>query len=382
MACKDPLSDLSDVVLAARDAVIQAMELGVIVLDSQDCVIDMNPAAQGIVDQAARAHVGQPISVLLSKWSDLAGLLEDTSEGQAEISIEEDAGERFFEVRLSMLHDRHGGELGRLVLLRDVTERKRVEMALREAKIAAEASDQAKSEFMSVASHEMRTPITSIKGYTDLLARSTVGPINDTQADFLATIRTNADRIALLVSDLSDIARIESGRLNLELSMVTIPGVIRDAVEGMRTQVEEKNQVLSVDVPDDLPPVRADHERLVQVVSNLVSNAHKFTPEGGRIAVRAGRESRPGCRGDEMKEPGIFVAVEDNGIGIRVEEQDKVFEKFYRSEDRKASEIPGSGLGLSIAANLIEMQGGEIQLESVFREGTTVRFTLPVTPSS
>jgi signal transduction histidine kinase len=254
-----------------------------------------------------------------------------------------------------------------------VTERKRVAHALREAKEAAEASDRAKSEFMSIASHEMRTPITSIKGYTDLLSRETVGPVNDAQAEFLDTIRSNADRIALLISDLSDIARIESGRLRLDLDTVEVVSVVREASESLRAQVEGKDQVLQIDVPDGLPPVRADQQRSVQVLSNLISNANKFTPPGGRIEVRA--ESLGGGRG-------VLISVEDNGIGIRSDEQDRVFDKFYRSEDREASDMPGSGLGLCIAANLVKMQGGQIWLKSTFREGTRVCFTLPASAVS
>jgi signal transduction histidine kinase len=227
------------------------------------------------------------------------------------------------------------------------------------------------SEFMSVACHEMRTPITSIKGYTDLLARGTVGPVNKAQIGFLDTVRSNADRIALLISDLSDVARIQSGRLSVDLASVDVRDVVRDTLETMQTQIEGKDQSLTIEMAENLPEVWADHERTVQVLSNLVSNAHKFTPTGGRIVVRA----QPWAGGDG--ERGVVIAVEDNGIGIRAEEQEDVFEMFYRSEDRQASDMPGSGLGLSIASNLVEMQGGQIWLESTFREGTTVSFVLP-----
>lgn len=361
----------SEAVLAARDAVIEALPYGIIVVDSQSRVLDANPAAQRIVGGPAAAIIGAPISELPVEWSGLLDLLQAEGEQRAEVRVERDTDERVLELRVSSLPDGRERAGGRFILLRDITERKRVERALREAKEEAETSDRAKSEFMSVASHEMRTPITSIKGYTDLLAKETVGPINDMQSEFLDTIRTNADRIALLISDLSDMARIESGRLRLELGRVDVADVVRDAVEGLRAQIEAKDQTLSVAVPDDLPPAQADYERSVQVLSNLIGNAHKFTPPGGHVAVRARRWE------DEETGQRVLLAVEDNGIGIRPEEQERVFEKFYRSEDREASDLPGSGLGLSIAANLVEMQGGEIWLESRFREGTTVRFTLP-----
>ena len=378
MAREGSTSGSSSIVMAARDALIEMMEQGVIVLDSDDRVLDMNPAAETIVGQSRQDAMGQPVTELLQGRAER---LKETGEGQTEIKIVRRDREQVFEARLSPLEDRRGRPLGRVVILHDVSDRERLEQALRETRQAAKASDRAKSDFMSVASHEMRTPITSIKGYTDLLAKGTVGPVNETQADFLDIIRANVDRIALLVSDLSDIARIESGRLSLELGAVDVPDVVVDAVQGLQAQIDEKEQVLRVCVPDDLPPVRADHERVVQVLSNLISNAHKFTPRGGCITVRAGRGSAPGHRDDAGTSHDIVVAVEDNGIGIREHEQEKVFEKFYRSEDREASEMPGSGLGLSIAANLVEMQGGQIWLESVFRRGTAVKFTLPVAPS-
>jgi PAS domain S-box-containing protein len=364
-------SEPSEAVLAARDAVIEALPYGIILVGGQSRVLDINPAAQRIVGEPAAAVIGQPVKGLGVEWAGLIDLLQTAGEHRAEVRLERDGEERAFELRVTPLPDERGRAGRRLVMLREVTERKQVERALREAKEAAERSDRAKSEFMSVASHEMRTPITSIKGYTDLLSKETVGPINAAQAEFLDTIRTNADRIALLISDLSDMARIESGRLRLEIGLVDVVEVVRDAVEGLRAQIEAKDQTLSVAVAGDLPPARADYERSVQVLSNLIGNAHKFTPAGGRLIVRARRWQ------DEETGQRILLAVEDNGIGIRAEEHERVFEKFYRSEDRKASDLPGSGLGLSIAANLVKMQGGEIWLESRFREGTTVRFTLP-----
>ena len=364
-------SEPSEAVLAARDAVFEALPYGIIVVDGQSRVLDVNPAAQRIVGEPGRAVIGQPISDLSAEWAGLLELMQTEGEHRAEVRIDRDADERVFELQVIPVRHQREDAGGRFILLREVTERKRVEQALREAKEAAERSDRAKSEFMSVASHEMRTPITSIKGYTDLLSKETVGPINDMQTEFLDTIRTNADRIALLISDLSDMARIESGRLRLEIDRVDVADVVRDAVEGLRAQIEAKDQTLSVTVPDDLPPAQADYERSVQVLSNLIGNAHKFTPPGGHLVVRARR-----WEGEETGQR-VLLAVEDDGIGIQPEEQERVFEKFYRSEDREASDLPGSGLGLSIAANLVEMQGGEIWLESRFREGTTVRFTLP-----
>jgi len=376
MACEDTRSDASDVIVAVRDAVVEAMAHGVIVVDDQGCVVDINPAAQRIVGRPGADARGQPVSKLFSGWSDLVDFLGGTGKGRAEVTVGEDAERRVLEVRFSPLRDRGGDRLGRFLLLQDVTERQTLERALAEAREAVEASEEEKAEFMSIASHEMRTPITSIKGYADLLARGKVGPLSETQANFSRAICVNADRMAALVSDLSDVAKLESGRLRLELGSVDVSEVVKDAVEGLRTSIDEKDQVLDVDVADNLPVIEADEERLVRLLTKLIDNAHKFTPSGGQISIRA----EPWT--DEKEGQGVVVAVQDNGIGIRPEEQEKVFEKFYRSEDRAASEVPGSGLGLTLAAGLVAMHAGQIRLESAFREGTTVTFTLPVTPSS
>lgn len=356
---------------AARAAVVESMEDGVVVLDGEGCVVDVNPAAADIFGRSARGLIGQVVTELLSESGSLSELLEKRDEGQAEMTLGEGRERRVFDVRVSRLAGERRRPGGRFLVMRDISERKQAEAELQKTKEAAEAANEAKSEFMSVASHEMRTPITCIKGYTDLLAKSMKKSRDETYAEFLDTIRANADRLASLVSDLSDMARIESGRLRLQLGTVDIEDVVEEAVREVRSRTDEKDQVLTVDVPENLPAVWGDHDSLVRATANLLSNAHKFTPAGGRITVLAEALS------DEPEGIVVHVAVKDNGIGIRPEELERVFEKFYRSDDRRATELPGSGLGLSIASNLVEMQGGQMWLESVFREGTTVHYIVP-----
>jgi signal transduction histidine kinase len=203
--------------------------------------------------------------------------------------------------------------------------------------------------------------------------------VTDAQSNFLSTIRSNVNRMATLVSDLADISRIEAGRLRLEFSSVAITEVVEEVVRSTQGQIEEKEQGLVVDVPEDLPPVWGDRTRLIQVLTNLVSNAHKYTPDGGEIQIRA--EAGPNAWDPEGAPEVVHLAVMDNGIGISPEDQRKIFQKFFRSEDEKAREAPGTGLGLNITKNLVEMQGGRIWFESVFREGTTFHFTVPVVES-
>ncbi|MBK9927271.1 MAG: HAMP domain-containing protein [Anaerolineales bacterium] len=247
----------------------------------------------------------------------------------------------------------------------------RVEQRTQELAVArdeAVAANQSKSEFVSLVSHELKLPMTSIKGYSDLMLSGATGQLSENQVNFLTTIRNNVNRMATLVSDLADISRIESGNLRLEPREVPVWDVIDEVVTLTRTQVTQKNQTVTVDIPKELPKSWCDRNRLAQVLTNLISNANKYTPEGGAIIVQAIQQ-------DDM----IQIKVQDNGLGMTPEDQEKLFGKFFRSADEKVREAPGTGLGLSITKNLIEMQGGKIWFESEFRKGTSFYFTVPIT---
>ncbi len=241
---------------------------------------------------------------------------------------------------------------------------------------AVQAANIAKSEFVSFVSHELKNPMTSIKGYTELLAAGAVGPITEAQANFLATIRSNVERMATLVSDLADVSRIEAGRMRLDFKSIPIKEALEEVVRSLRRQIDDKKQRLNLEVPELLPSVWADRTRLVQIITNLVSNAVKYTPQEGEILAAAeicdNRWDEAGAK------QVVHIWVKDNGIGISEEDQKKIFQKFFRSEDPKTRESPGTGLGLNITRSLVEFQGGKIWFESEFRHGTTFHFTIPV----
>jgi len=238
---------------------------------------------------------------------------------------------------------------------------------LAEARDEAVSANKSKSEFVSVVSHELKLPMTSIKGYSDLMLAGATGPLNENQTSFLTTIRNNVNRMATLVSDLADISRIESGNLRLEPRSVPVWDVIDEVVTITKTQVTQKNQVITVDIPTELPKAWCDRNRLAQILTNLISNANKYTPEGGSIVLQAIRKNGM-----------IQIKVQDNGHGMTPEDQAKLFSKFFRSADDKIREAPGTGLGLSITKNLIELQGGKVWFESEFRKGTSFYFTVPI----
>ena len=242
--------------------------------------------------------------------------------------------------------------------------------------LQVQEADLAKTEFISFVSHELKTPMTSIRGYTDLLLAGAVGVINDPQENFLNTIKTNVNRMATLVSDLADVSRIESGRLRLEFTALEINSVVDEVVRSQATGVNEKEQTLELQIPEDLAPVWGDRNRIVQVLTNLVSNAYKYTPKGGTITILAEEtENRWDPEGAVVVN---LVTVRDTGIGMTAEDQEQVFTKFFRSPDPKAREAPGTGLGLNITRYLVEMQGGKIWFESDYGVGTAFYFTVPI----
>jgi K+-sensing histidine kinase KdpD len=251
-------------------------------------------------------------------------------------------------------------------------------IAIHNAQLYAEIqkANVAKSDFISLVSHELKTPMTSIRGYADLLSQGAVGEINEDQANFLHTIRSNVNRMSTLVSDLADVSRIESGRMRLEYSAVSLHEALGEVLRSAQGQFEEKQQILNTDIPDDLPFLWADYNRIIQILANLVSNANKYTPKNGIIRLEARRTDNPW---DPMGAPEVVhIQVQDSGFGISEQDQRHIFDKFFRSEDEYIREVPGTGLGLNITRHLVEMQGGQIWFESQPGHGATFHFTVPV----
>jgi signal transduction histidine kinase len=240
---------------------------------------------------------------------------------------------------------------------------------------AVQAANDAKTEFVSFVSHELQQPMTAIKGYTDLLAKGVGGEINETQRSFLEVVQVNVERLSALVRDLLDVSRIEAGRLRLELGPVAIRDVVAEAVRGAEEQVKKREQHLEIDLPDTLPPVHADRGRLVQILANLLSNAYKYTPEGGSIRVSAALSDGP----DGAEAGFVCCSVADTGIGVSEEDQRQLFSKYFRADHPQVRSVPGTGLGLVITKSLVELQGGQIWVHSQPGEGSTFAFTVPVT---
>ena len=234
----------------------------------------------------------------------------------------------------------------------------------------------AKSDFVSFVAHELKNPMTSIKGYTELMSAGAVGPVSDMQANFLNTIKTNVVRMNTLVSDLNDISKIEAGRLSLTYKVADVPTLIDDTVRSLKHQIEDKKQTLEILLPEKLPFIWADPTRIVQVLVNLLSNSYKYTPEAGVLQIGA-EESNNHLWDTNDSTRVVHIWVKDNGLGMTPEDQKKIFQQYFRTEYSK-DVATGTGLGLNITKKLIEMQGGKIWFESEFRAGTTFHITIPV----
>jgi signal transduction histidine kinase len=227
-------------------------------------------------------------------------------------------------------------------------------------------ANDAKSQFVSIVSHELKIPMTSIRGYADLLRQGLVGPVNEKQLEFLRTIMSNVDRMSALVSDLADISRIETGRLRIEPASVQTGGAIREVIAQIKPQFDARKQSVEAEIPEDLPKLHTDPQRLSQILTNLLSNANKYSPEGGKIQIRAAREGLA-----------VKVTVQDHGIGMTEAEQSRLFTQFFRGESSAVRDQPGWGLGLHVTKRLVEVMGGSIGVESRPGEGSTFWFTQP-----
>jgi signal transduction histidine kinase len=242
---------------------------------------------------------------------------------------------------------------GTVIVLRDVTHEQEIERA--------------KNDIISIVAHELRTPMTSIKGYTDLMLQGAMGLLTEGQQHFLSIVKSNVDRLSRLVSDLLDITRIEAGSIELELVPMQLAEIVPEVCESVAEAVEERDLTLNVDVTTPIPTVRADRNRIIQVLVNLLSNAYRYTPPGGSIQVSV----RP-------LEDTVLVQIADTGIGIAKEDQKKIFERFYRVEHDLVKKESGTGLGLSIVKSLVELHGGRLWLESELGRGSTFSFALPL----
>jgi PAS domain S-box-containing protein len=345
-----------------REAILEGVADGVLFADADGEITVFNAMAEQLLGIRREQALGNSIEGLVAHmnlpneaWKEIPQRWAELCARPYEIDFIEEryqVGESTFSIRLSPV-TRDYQFVGVVAVLRDISQD--VEL------------NRAKSAFVSSVSHELRIPMTSIKGYTDLLLMESTGPLNEKQTEFLKIIQDNSGRLTTLVNDLLDISRLETGRMELKLAKVDLSRVTGDVMTALRPGADGKKQALTNEIPDTLPPVLADGDRVAQVLINLIGNAIAYTPDEGHIRV-LGR----------LLDSYVQVDVIDDGIGIALEEQGKIWERFYRSERPEVREQTGTGLGLPIVRSLVELQGGKVWVESQPGDGSTFSLTLPI----
>ena len=226
--------------------------------------------------------------------------------------------------------------------------------------------DRMKSDFISAVSHEIRTPLSIAKEGVSLVLDEIVGKLNKEQKEILSSSMSNINRLVRVLNDVLDISKIEAGKIKLEKTVVEFSGLVKDVCGEWKLESDKKKQLIQVEVPDAAIEVRIDHDKIIQVMNNLISNAIKYTPEEGMINVRLGN-----------KEEQIEVSVTDNGRGISKEDLPDVFNRFQQFDRMVGQGSKGTGLGLAISKQLVEMHKGRIWVESELGKGSRFAFTLP-----
>jgi signal transduction histidine kinase len=271
---------------------------------------------------------------------------------------------RIYEVRYTPLFDPQGQRSGVLRFAYDQTEREEAETLILAARDEAERANLAKTEFVAHMSHELRTPLTSVIGFSEVLYYGLVGPMNDVQREYLANIQSSGEHLLSLINDILDLSRVESGTLDLRFETLEVRGLIESCLPLVRNRAERGRIKLSLKAGAGLR-VRGDARKLRQVLVNLISNAVKFTPEGGRVTITT--KAVPGV--DRLE-----IAVTDTGIGISPEDQARLFRPFSRVG---SEQFEGTGLGLVITRRLVELHGGTIAVSSLPGQGSTFTVQLP-----
>jgi len=358
--------------LELMEAIVRHAPVGLCLLDASEAILAANPAFGRILRQPeGRATLGTPLRNYLTgsglAQESLLPPLADAGAGETR-NIEFTTAvfpERIVLTTSATVIDTAEGRRV-LLLIEDVTEKAAMERDLRRVNEELAKANRAKSTFLSMVSHELRTPLSVVRGYLSLILEGKIGPDPERILDALRVADKRARHLQHLIEELLDLSRIESGRLSLHKEPVAVGKHAREVVEMFRGDQDRKKLSIEIEIPETLPDALADHDKIHQIFTNFLSNAVKFTGEGGRIVV-SGRVA------GSMLE---FV-VADSGIGIPADKISRVFDKFYQVDSSDKRMYPGTGLGLAIVKMIVTALGGTVQVESQVGAGSTFTFTLP-----
>lgn len=342
------------------ETILQTIDDGILVVDTEARVTDLNAKAAEILRLQGEPFKDRHFLELLGNERIFQQLRKVLAEGlrlpasgeENILTIGEGEGRKHYQFQLSPIRHRPGRIEGAVLLLRDITRLKEV--------------DQLKSEFIMKASHELKNPLTGLTMNLSLLRESALEGLKEKEQRLLAGAEEDLKRLRAMVGDLLDLSRMEAGKLVMEISRASLQSIVDRALETMRTQAQESAVELSAQVPAGLPPVLADADKILWVLTNLVANALRYAPRGGFVRIAARQEERL-----------AKIEVRDNGRGIPYEDQPRIFEKFFQSKNQP--EVRGSlGIGLAICKEIIRAHGGTIWVDSVPGQGSAFSFTLPL----
>jgi PAS domain S-box-containing protein len=371
---------LWDIVPIARDAVIEGMADGVLILDRQNRIVDLNSAAQKILGLPIAKMIGQPAEQTLSNYPLLMELLV-RSPNQYRLIAQEQAvsGVNYwFEISLSPLYTKHQEMMGQLMIWRDVTIQKMAEIALGRARDKAEAASQAKSRFLANMSHELRTPLTAIIGYSEFLQEDCQLNGYGELIEDLETIRTEGNNLLSLINNLLDFSKIEAGKFSLYVEPFEVSILLKELVRTVEPLMQKKGNQFKLQSDISASIMRCDRTKLRQVLLNLLSNAAKFT-EDGMITLSVGplEASTPDLLAQTQTD-WVRFQIQDTGIGMTPEQLQRVFHAFMQADESTSRRYGGTGLGLALSQSFCHMMGGVISVESELGTGSTFTVDMPL----
>ncbi|NMG42441.1 PAS domain S-box protein [Aromatoleum toluvorans] len=357
---------------------LESMPDGIVLVNASGRIVFANSQAEAMFGYESGRLLGRPVEALLPERlrgvhvahrSGYFGQMRTRAMGMGlELyGLRQDGTEFPVEIGLSPL----GTEEGTLVTsaIRDITERKRFERALHEKNVELAKANAAKDRFLASMSHELRTPLNAIIGFTGTLLMQLPGPLNEVQEKQLRRVKSSGQHLLELINDLLDIAKIEAGKIELNVEPVDCRAVIEEIVATLRPQAEGKGLAFAIEAADEPVRLSTDRRALSQIVINLVQNAIKFTERGGVTIGFARRE--------ENGRPLVVVSVRDTGIGIGEEDCQRLFAPFSRIMPRSGKFAEGTGLGLHLSQKLAERMGGQIVVDSAPGSGSTFSLVLP-----
>jgi signal transduction histidine kinase len=340
---------------------LENLSCGLLISDSGGVINRVNAATGKLFNLDAKNLIGKKLAEITPAETWHRALNKVVSSGENLVTTSFSVNDKVIKASISPMVDPTNQQIsGNVVILYDASEEFE--------------SQQARDEFVASLSQDLRTPMTSITGYIDLLLGESVGVIADMQRKFLQRVKANIERMDLMLRDLVGVTAIDAGQFDIRPSPLDMAEVIEDAIIGAKAQLEEKEIQLSLELPEQMPPVEADPDSIQQVMANLLSNATKTTPAGGSIGVRAVITGSNGVGGES--ERWLQISIVDSGGGIAEKDIERVFDRFYSAERPLIHGLGETGIGLSMAKYLIEAHGGKIWLDTEIGKGSTFHFTL------